>query len=730
MPPTTSTTTDSALHQLAERYGIIAEYLDQTGTEQRRTSDETRVALLAAMGVDASTDEAAARALEALEAATLREVLPPVRVSTVAEKGREAVLLLGEEWGDRIEWALEVEEEGGRTHRESGEARRDERGEGSAGRVVVPVPWRLEPGYHTLRLDLRGGRQSRSVRQSLIVTPASCPTPEQLLGGKRLYGITANLYTVRSARNWGVGDAGDLEALARWAGAIGADFVGVNPLHALRNRGGDVSPYSPVSRLFRTVLYLDVERIPELARSEEARAMLASADVRRRLEALRAGDAVDYEEVMALKRPVLERLHAAFRAERERSADSERARAYDAWVETQGEALRDFATFVALEETMAEEHPDAGWWRDWPERYRDPRSRAVADFREEHAVLVDFHRWLQFELDRQLGAVAAAAEEAGLALGLYEDLAIGTAPNGSDAWSFADLFASGASVGAPPDQFQKEGQNWGLPPLDPHKLLADGYRYWIRLVRSALGHAGALRMDHVMGLFRQFWIPEGKTGRDGAYIRFPADDLLGILALESTRAGALVVGEDLGTVPEEVPPALERWGVLSSKVLYFEREDDEFKPASSYPARALATANTHDLPTLAGFWRGRDIELARELGTADEEESATRERERTTERAALLRRLREDGVIGDDEEPSGAALRGAVHDFLLGSPAALVGLALDDVVGEAEPVNVPGVPPEKFASWTRRLRVPLEALDDDEDVRRSLGARVGRGSRE
>jgi 4-alpha-glucanotransferase len=714
-----SVTTGSALHALAERYGIIGEYVDQTGTDQRRTSDETRVALLAAMGVDGSTEDAAARALEALDARRARDLLPAVRV---APQGTplEASLAVGEELGHSVEWGLVLTEESGRVRREGGTARR-----AAGSHASIPIPWRLEPGYHALEIDLHGALGTRTVRQSLVVVPPSCPTPERVLKRRRVYGITANLYTVRSARNWGAGDVGDLESLVRWAGEIGAAFVGVNPLHALRNRGADVSPYSPLSRLFRNVLYLAVERVPELARDAEAQRMLDDPATRARLAELRAADAVDYEAVMALKGPILERMHARFRDDRESgdAAAAERVRAYDAWVESQGEALRDFATFLALEEAMGDEHPDAGWWREWPEPYRDARSREVAEFRAAHETRVDFHRWLQFELDRQIGDVADAASEAGLAVGLYEDLAIGTSPSGSDAWGFAHLFATGASVGAPPDVFQKDGQNWGLPPIDPHKLAADGYRYWIRLVRSALGHAGALRMDHVMGLFRQFWIPEGKTGRDGAYVRFPSDDLLGILALEATRAGALVVGEDLGTVPEDVPPALERWGVLSSKVLYFERDDDGFKPAKSYAPRALATANTHDLPTIAGFWVGRDIALARELETADEKETTRREKEREGERDALLRRLREEGLIGEEEVPEGAALRGAVHDFLNRTPSALVGLSLDDIVGEVEPVNAPGVPPERFSSWTRRLRVALEELDTNADVQRSLGRR-------
>jgi 4-alpha-glucanotransferase len=278
------------------------------------------------------------------------------------------------------------------------------------------------------------------------------------------------------------------------------------------------------------------------------------------------------------------------------------------------------------------------------------------------------------------------------------------------------------SIGAPPDEYSAEGQNWGLPPVDPWALRDDAYRYWIRLVRASLRHGGALRIDHAMGLFQQFWIPEGKQGADGAYVRFPSEDLLGILALEAHRHGAVVVGEDLGTVPPEVPPALRRWGVLSSRVLYFEREGDRFREGAAYEPMSLATANTHDMPTIAGFWRGRDIELKREVGMIESDGDAEEQgRARARERKALLERLAADGVLPDASDPeSGAELRGAVHAFLCRTPAALVGFSLDDVVGEVEPVNLPGVTPERFSSWTRKLSVPIEALSSDPAVRATL----------
>jgi 4-alpha-glucanotransferase len=443
---------------------------------------------------------------------------------------------------------------------------------------------------------------------------------------------------------------------------------------------------------------------------------------------------------MALKRPVLEMLHRTF-ARRHRDTGDARGEAYARYLERQGKSLATFATFMALDEHFSERTGSRVCWREWPAPYRDPASPDVRHFRDAHAEEVDFHCWLQFELDRQLEAAARAGVDAGLAIGLYQDLAIGTAGDGSDTWAFPELFVMRASIGAPPDPLAPQGQNWALPPLDPRALRESGYRYWRFLLRAALAHAGALRIDHVMGLFRQFWIPDGMSGSQGAYVRFPAHDLLGILALESARHRALVVGEDLGTVPPEVPRAMEQWGILSSRVLYFERDHmGEFRSAASYPPLSLTTANTHDLPPIEGFWCGRDIALRREVGVITSDDAAHAALAgRAREREALLRRLEAEHVrpAGDERserdithrdaegalagsDARDAKLRGAVHEFLCRTPAALVGISLDDLVGETEPVNLPGVTLDEYPSWQRRLRTLFEALRDDPRVTAAL----------
>ena len=518
--------------------------------------------------------------------------------------------------------------------------------------------------------------------------------------------------------NWGVGDITDLATIAEWSGEKGAAFVGVNPLHALRNRGGDISPYSPISRLYRNPIYINVTAVPELSECADLRALLDDPDTHATLASLRASTQVDYDRVWELKRRALEMLHRTFII-RHRDARSGRGRDYRTYLEQEGATLINFATFCALEDHFATQHDKHGW-PQWPSEYRHPASSDVVAFRASNENAVDFYRWLQFELDRQLAAAAAVAHDSGLGIGIYQDLAIGAAPDSADVWAFGHLFLRGVSVGAPPDGYAPQGQNWGLPPIDPRQLVEDRYEFWIALIRASLRHAGALRIDHVLGIFRQFWIPEGFPGKHGAYVRFPTEDMLGILALESVRHHAPIVGEDLGTVPPEVPGVLERWGILSSRVMYFERESDgRFRPASSYPRLSLTTADTHDMATITGFWTARDIELQRMAGLIESDEGATAAHaHRDNERRFLVERLVAEGALKSSlaENPSNAELRGAVHRFLCSTPAALVGIYLEDLVGEREPVNLPGVSADIFRSWTRRLSHSLETIATDPDV--------------
>lgn len=696
------------LRALAAQVGILPSYVDQSG-HTRPTRDETRVALLTAMGIAASSDAEARDSLAEMRAESRLLLVDPVRVSGARAARHLAVRAMP----PHRAWSVEVTGEDGARLRISGR--------GARRSITLP---RLPLGYHRVRIEIAG--QDRGAEQRLIIVPASCLTPRERLGSHRVFGILANLYTLRSACNWGFGDLSDLRRLVEWSAQIGAAFVGINPLHALDNRGDQISPYSPISRLYRNVLYLDVTAMPEWADlSEVERRELAGAE---RLSELRRVERVDYDAVRSLKWPAFLALHRRFAADH-RDANTVRGRAYARYLASEGDALQRFAAFAALREHF--EQKGVHDWHRWPAAYRDPRSASVRDFIASHREAIDLHCYLQFEIDRQLAALAETAQACGMPIGVYQDLALGSSRRGSDPWTFPGLFLDRVEVGAPPDNYSPTGQNWSLPAVDPRALTASGYDYWIRVLRAALRHAGALRIDHVLGLVRQYWIPTGSSRAAGAYVRFPTQDLLGILALESRRAGALVIGEDLGTVPRGLSRDMQRWSLLSTRVLYFERtRDGGFRSSRSYPRRALVGANTHDLAPLAGFWEGRDLLLRRRAGLLpDDRALAAARRQRERERRALLRRLRRDRALTAAQQgPDACDLRGAVHAFLAQSPSVLVGLSLDDLSGESIPVNLPGVPLRRFPSWSRRMRLPIEALAGDVSVARALDG-LPRGAR-
>ncbi len=700
--------TRTALRELADRVGIIPEYLDQTGREVRRTTDAAREALLSVMGMDAPTSDAARGWLDELDHEERNRIIDPVRVVRRDDASARQVRIRLPDGMRMAQVEVELTEEQGHSWKVNATVRRS---------ATITLPTKAGYGYHRLHVRLTAAQDEREAEQSFIVVPATCALPQQQFGDDKGMGVVANLYSVRREHDWGVGDLGTLREIVEWAGHRGADFVGINPLHALYNRGWDVSPYSPVSRLFRNHLYLEVERIPHFERSAEAKALLNAPDARRALQALRDAPLVDYEGAIALKERVLTEVHRTFRAQPGSDAD-----AYDAFVRAREPEITRFATWMAIAESSR--MPD---WKQWPEALQDADSEAVAAYARAHAERVDFFRWLQFEVHRQLHEISERARVLGMRIGVYQDLAIGTTPGGSDTWSYPDLFLRGAAVGAPPDPYAAEGQNWGLPPIDPRALRRQCYRYWIQLVRRAFEHAGALRIDHVMGLFRTFWIPDGLSGRQGAYVRYPSEDLLGILALESMRHDAIVVGEDLGTVPRDVPPALRKWGILSSKVLYFERDKRGFKSASRYPELSLATANTHDMPTLSGFWNETDIELRSELGLLDGPAAVRGARkERAADKDALLARLGLSAPRPFEASHFPRELSAAVHEFLCSTPARLVGVSLDDLAGESDPVNVPGVGADKYPSWRRKMSRTIEEISWSFEVDDAMQCRARR----
>ncbi|MGD8863293.1 MAG: 4-alpha-glucanotransferase, partial [Myxococcales bacterium] len=604
------------------------------------------------------------------------------------------------------ELAVELRYEDGRVTRHEGRAAPDAQGRAVLALAGEPVPL----GRHELRCTLHPGTAAAlRGQQDLLVVPRRCHRP----GGRRA-GLLTQLYSVREERGLGAGDLGTLGRLVRWAAGFGADFVGVNPLHALDLSPGEISPYSPWSRRFVHPLYLDLEQVPELATCGPARALMESAPWHERSERLRHDPHVRHGEVLELKLRVLRQLHAEFRKQRERGVDT-RGRAYQAYLEREGEALEGHARFSALAA-----HFGAADYRHWPSEFHDRRSDAVEQLATRLHSEVDFHRFLQFELARQLEDAAALARSAGMEQGLYADLAVGSLPGGSDAWAQPDLFASGVSIGAPPDPFAEQGQSWGLAPIIPWASHQQGHAFFAALVASSARWAGLLRIDHVMGLTRQFWVPDGHTAQDGAYVEYPLDDWLGVVALQSVRHRCTVVGEDLGTVPEGLRETLIDRGLLRSLVLYFERDHEgRFFEPDHYAADALLTANTHDLATLWGKWEGRDLRRRHELGLFDDGQLHATEHERDATRHRLMEALWSCGCLPHGQWPrdAGELLR-AVCDFMAQTRCLLLGVSLDDVTGEREAINIPGTTAEQADNWTRRLSRSLESLQQDD----ALGA--------
>ena len=729
------------LDALSDRFGIIQEYEDNLGNRQR-TSPETKRAILQAMGVSVLTGEELRREVTALDAAVWQRVCDPVLVVTVGGPARTWAIRLpvqrDAEASVRVTW--EVRDESGVLRRSGEEGPGLAPGEEAViegcrhVRFDLPVPGDLPMGYYNL--EARGRTPSRALEGSLrlILAPPYCFVPDRFLQGDGIWGLSLQLYALRSARNWGVGDFGDLAELLEWVGSeLGAGIIGLSPLHALKNRRPyHISPYSPDSRLYLNGLYLHVERIPEFQESAAAQRMVEEPDFQARLRAVRASEQVDYDGIWAMKQEVLHALFATFlerhliEGEGAVQPRTERGRAFERYREEGGHRLELFALFQALAEDLHRTHPPSWVWWEWPECYRHPSSPEVEVFRTTHGRQILFHQYVQWVAEEQLGHVVDRARALGLPVGLYLDFALGSERSGSDAWMFQDQLSLEANTGAPPDAFTPAGQNWGLPPANPHRLREDGYRMFVELVQRALQYGGALRIDHVMSLFRLFWIPRGLPASAGAYVSYPAEDLLGIVALESMRHRSVVIGEDLGTVPASIRDRLAVARVLSYRVLYFERlADGTWTPPAAFPAQALAVVNTADLPTLAGYWSGRDIHVRAELDVLPTEQAREWSWEqRGRDKVNLLRALRAEGLLPQvwTEEaalsrPLSPELCEAVHAFLAQTPCWIVLAALDDVLGEEAQANVPGTI-DQYANWSHKLGLSLGELRKEPRLQR------------
>ncbi|MCW2306273.1 4-alpha-glucanotransferase [Rhodobium gokarnense] len=689
------------LDRLADMLGIERHVYDSIGAEHI-APDESLRAIIAAMGYAADTEADLDAALDAVTAIRTARLIPetwcvnegswlcfPVR----AERGayRRTIVL---EDGQKLEADGLLEN----LHPYHGEAVASR-----ALLVTEPVP----VGIHRVTLETGERREEAT----LIVAPARAFGVTDATGGRdRLWGLMAPLYGLVSQRNFGVGDYEDLGRLSEIAAGLGADFVGVNPVHALFPEEPEAaSPYSPSSRLFLNVMQIAPDRVPEFAASEAARRF--ASDKAGALAADRTKAYVDYNRVAGIKLPIFEQLFATFR----QAADPDRIAAFDAFRAARGDRLRKHALFDALSRHFAVIGCRRGWMH-WPRAYRDPDTAAVADFEHDFERDVTFFEYLQWIADEQLGDAAARADAAGMALGLYLDLAVGVTEGSADCWTSPGDYARGVSLGAPPDAFSADGQCWGLLPLNVGELRRRHFRPFIELLRSVMRHAGVIRIDHILGLARCFWVPHGLPG---AYVRYPLHDLLAIIAVESHRAKTVVIGEDLGNIPDGLHEALTGRGILGCRAAYFERTGNgDYLSPHHYPRDVLASVGTHDLPPLRGFWEGCDLAWRFDIADLSEDEEKAEITGRIADRHALCRLVGHDVDFDVDpiEDPCAFGVVSAgLTAQLAESPASLVALESENVLGLTERTNMPGTTDE-HPNWCRRLPVDIEDLAERADV--------------
>lgn len=670
---------NNALEQAALEAGIASGFINAHG-KQQAIAAETKRDLLQAMGWDHQR----------------LTLVRPVPVVKVFIKGSRFALPICAEG----EFSWHLRQESGVMHQ--GRVN---------GRMTLALPERLAPGYHRLTLT----QETQSWECRVIIAPRRCYEPDALLAGQKLWGACVQLYTLRSETNWGIGDFGDLSVLVKNIATRGGAFVGLNPIHALCPGDPEAaSPYSPSSRRWLNVIYIDVAAVEDFKLSEAACEWWQSPATQLALQVVKATEWVDYAQVMALK---IQGLRLAFTHFLTRPHTEAQRQAFALFVKQGGESLYLQAAYDALFGHLARETGTAQGWNAWPEAYRNARGPMVRAFCEQQAPEVEFWLWLQWLAEIQFKECNLVCQQQGMPIGLYRDLAVGVVEGGAETWGDGELYCLKASVGAPPDILGPQGQNWDLRPMDPWAMVGRAYEPFIDLLRSNMIHCGALRIDHVMALLRLWWIPAGGSADKGAYVQYPVDDLLAILALESQRHRCLVIGEDLGTVPVEIVSKLREGGVYSYKVLYFERDtENSFRAPQSWPVQAMATLTTHDLPTLRSYWQSDDLRLGKTLGLyRDQTVLEGLYADRNKARQGLLDGLHQYGCVPKrtprlaSSTDLSLVIRRGLQRYVASSACALLGMQPEDWLDMQTPVNVPGTSNE-YPNWRRKLSHTLEAM--------------------
>jgi len=704
------------IEKLAELVGFHQSYTNSFG-DQVYATDESRYALLAAMGFDVTSDESINRASIELVNEPWLTLLPDTHI--VKAELAEYSLPISYESNlndQKISWLITTEnnEQIKGSHLLDALAIVQEQTiDGSIYfQSSLPIP-KLAEGYHKIEVKIETKKKQVQFLQTdscyLIVAPKTCYGPKDAADYK-MWGLAAQLYSLKSDKSWGLGDFSDLNSLVVEAAKKGASCIGLNPLHPLfPGNPAHRSPYSPTSRNFLNTIYIDVNQVPNFEKCKEATDKVNSKEFQQAINQVNQSDLIDYRHSAWLKYQILELLYTDF-LNKHINKDSELASEYFDFVERSGTGLKTLATFDALYEYFRSKDENLYGWIDWPTEYQAPNSDAVYQFQKEYAERIGYFQFIQWIADRQLQKVERRAKEQGMAIGLYLDLAVGCDGAGADVWADRDTYVSGGSVGAPPDATNLLGQDWGLTPINPLALKRKGFKPFIQALRGNMIHAGALRIDHVLGYMRQYWVAPGKKADEGVYITFPFEDMLRVIALESRRAKCIVIGEDLGTTPDGFGEIMASAGLLSYRVLFFERwEGGLFQRPENYPEQSMVTVSTHDLPTLAGWWTGNDLAWRQKLDLYPNEEMGQSDRNnRIIDREQLISALIDMKVLDEAKIPEKSPakmnqeLAIAVQEFLAKAPSRIQLIPLEDALGIFEQVNIPGTI-EEHPNWLQRM---------------------------
>lgn len=589
----------------------------------------------------------------------------------------------------------------------------------------LPILINLPIGYQTLELTC----EDKKFTAKLIITPQHCYYPDFFEQGQKLWGPAVQLYSLKSQQNWGMGDFGDLLNVIEWCKQHGANTVGLNPLHELFPMNTHhFSPYSPSSQLTFNSWYLRIEQMSNYVTAKNVQDEVNSSEWQSRFQEYRNTELVDYPAVLGAKRYFFEKLFEDFEANH-LNKNSGLAETFNTFVNQLCERQAGVALYEAIQDVMHQKNNAVYGWQQWPNEYHDPKSSAVEQFKNENASKINFYLYLQWQTELQLAAVQKATEDAGMKLGLYMDLAVGVDRSGAQTWLNQPLYAETVSVGCPPDALNQKGQDWGLPPCIPNQMKEEAYAQLSAVLARNMQYASAIRLDHALGLYRLFWIPPNADARSGAYVYYPFEDVVKLIALESHRNQCVIIGEDLGTVTEIVQTTMAQWKMLSYKVLYFEKvAHDAFKRPEHYQPIALVTSGTHDLPTLKGFWEEDDIEIRTNLNLYPSDDLRHQQiEERQLDKQGLLKLLNGYNLWDnmDVNQPWTAELCMAIEHVLSKSNSVLQLVQVEDVLCQRNQMNVPGTTTE-HPNWRQKLSLNIENWKENSHLENLQGCLSGR----